>query len=110
MPPFVRVPQASVALLVRYRPRYYLIGETPAMTRADKTLEAMRANPYDWRIGSLEAVAKTHGVNVRKSGGSHPVFERPAIAEALSVPARRPIKPVYVRRSVVIDAVKASDG
>jgi antitoxin HicB len=35
------------------------------MTRADKTLEAMRANPRDWRIGSLEAVAAAFGVNVR---------------------------------------------
>ena len=80
------------------------------MTRADKTLEAMRVNPRDWRIGSLEAVAKAYGVNVRKSGGSHVVFEHPATAEALSVPARRPIKPVYVRRFVaLVDAVKASD-
>ena len=80
------------------------------MTRADKTLEAMRANPRNWRIGSLEAVAKAYGVNVRKSGGSHVVFEHPATAEALSVPARRPIKPVYVRRFVaLVDAVKASD-
>lgn len=49
------------------------------MTRADKTLEAMRANPRDWRIGSLEAVAAAFGVNARKRGGSHVVFEHPAI-------------------------------
>jgi antitoxin HicB len=30
----------------------------------------MRANPRDWRIGSLEAFAVAHGVNIRKSGGS----------------------------------------
>ena len=78
--------------------------------RADKTLEAMRANPRDWRIGSLEAVATAYGVNVRKPGSSHVVFEHPGIREALSVPAGRPIKPVYVRRFVaLIDAVKASD-
>src|SRR5271156_6228798 len=67
------------------------------MPRADKTLDRMRANPRDWRIASLEAVAAAHGVNVRKSGGSHVVFEHAAVADALSVPARRPIKPVYVR-------------
>jgi predicted RNA binding protein YcfA (HicA-like mRNA interferase family) len=79
------------------------------MPLADKTLDAMRANPRDWRIGSLEAVAAAHGVNVRRQGGSHVVFEHPGVAEAISVPARRPIKPVYVRRFVVfIEAVRGS--
>jgi hypothetical protein len=79
------------------------------MPRADKTLDAMRANLRDWRIGSLETVATAHGVNIRKSGGSHVVFEHPGVAEAVSVPARRPIKPVYVRRFVAfIEAVRAS--
>jgi hypothetical protein len=67
------------------------------MPRADKTLDRVRANPRDWRIASLEAVAAAHRVNIRKPGGSHVVFEHPAVAEAASVPARRPIKPVYVR-------------
>ena len=79
------------------------------MARADKTLDRMRANPRDWRIGRLEAVAAAHGINIRRSGGRHVVFEHPAVAEAVSVPARRPIKPVYIRRFVaLIDAVRAS--
>ena len=80
------------------------------MTRAGKTLEDMRANPRDWRIATLEAVAAAHGANVRKPGGSHVVFEHPALAEALTVPARRPIKPVYVRRFVQwIDTLRGDD-
>jgi len=80
------------------------------MPRADKTLDRMRANPRDWRIGRLEAVAAARGINVRKPGGSHVVFEHPAVSEAVSVPARRPIKPVYIRRFVaLIDAVRAAD-
>jgi hypothetical protein len=47
------------------------------MARGDKTLAAMRTNPRDWRIASLEAVAAAAGVNVRKSGGSHVVFGAP---------------------------------
>ncbi len=81
------------------------------MTRADKTLADLRANPRDWRITRLEAVAAAFGVNVRKPGGSHVVFEHPAVAEALSVPARRPIKPIYVRRFVrLIETVRGDDG
>ena len=81
------------------------------MTRADKTLADMRANPRDWRITRLEAVAAAFRVNVRKPSGSHVVFEHPAVAEALSVPARRPIKPIYVRRFVrLIETVRGDDG
>ena len=80
------------------------------MRRADKTVDRMRANPRDWRIERLEAVAAAFGVNIRKPGGSHVVFEHPAVAEAVSVPARRPIKPVYVRRFVaLIELVRASE-
>jgi hypothetical protein len=84
--------------------------EWSGMPRADKTLDAMRANPRDWRIEKLEAVAAAYGVNVRKSGGSHVVFEHPGVAEAVSGPARRPIKPIYVRRFVAfIEAVRVSN-
>jgi hypothetical protein len=73
----------------------------------DKTLAAMRINPCGWRIASLEAVAAAAGVNVRKSGGSHVVFLQPDMTEALSVPARRPIKPIYTQRFVrFIDSVR----
>jgi predicted RNA binding protein YcfA (HicA-like mRNA interferase family) len=69
----------------------------------------MRTNPRDWRIASLEAVAAAAGANVRKSSGSHVVFEHPDIAETLSVPARRPIKPICVQRFVrCIDAVQGA--
>jgi hypothetical protein len=80
------------------------------MARAEKTLDKMRGNPRDWRIDQLETVAATFGVRCRKPGGSHVVFEHPAVAEALSVPARRPIKPIYVTRFVrLIDAVRGND-
>ena len=80
------------------------------MARADKTLEAMRAKPRDWRIADLETIAAAFGMNVRKSGGSHVVFFHPGVPEALSVPARRPIKPVYIRRFVaLVDAVRGSE-
>jgi hypothetical protein len=80
------------------------------MGRAGKTLDAMRANPRDWRIAELESVAAAFGVNCRKPGGSHVVFEHAAVAEVLSVPAHRPIKPVYVRRFVaMMDAVRGED-
>jgi hypothetical protein len=80
------------------------------MARASKTLAAMRDNPRDWRIDALESVARAFGVNCRRPGGSHVVFEYPGVAEALSVPAKRPIKPIYVQRFVrFIDTVRGND-
>ena len=77
------------------------------MSRAAKSLEAMRANPRDWRIEDIEAVARAFGCNVRKSGGSHVYLTHEGTAVALSVPARRPIKPVYVKAFVaLIDDVR----
>ena len=43
--------------------------------KADKTLDKMRTNPRDWRIDDLEAVAKRHGLTVRKPSGSHVIFK-----------------------------------
>ena len=67
-----------------------------------KLLEAMRRNPRDWQIGQLVTVAVQFGLECRNHGGSHHVFSHPALFEALSVPAHRPIKPVYVRRFVAL--------
>lgn len=47
-------------------------------------------------------VARAYEVNVRQGRGSHVVFEHPSLVRALAVPARRPIKPVYVRRFVAL--------
>ena len=69
------------------------------MTRAAKMLAEMKANPLDWRIDSLKSVADALGLDYRQPGGSHVIFRHPNGA-MLSVPARRPIKPVYVRRFV----------
>ena len=66
------------------------------MSKAEKTLEAMRANPRDWRMDSLETVARRYGITVRKTGGSHFVFMHADSDLAVTIPSRRPIKPVYV--------------
>ena len=61
-------------------------------------LVRMRENPRDWRIEDLEVLALHFALSVRKPGGSHVIFFHSQLPEMLSVPARRPIKPVYVRR------------
>ena len=66
------------------------------MGNAAKILAGMRANPRDWRIGDLKTVAAKYGVAHRQQGTSHVTFRyvgKPLVV----VPARRPIKPVYIR-------------
>lgn len=79
------------------------------MPKTHKLLEKMRRNPQDWRIDELETVAKYYGINVRKSGGSHVIFDHPQWIELLSVPARRPIKPIYVKKLVTLIDVLGGD-
>ncbi len=66
----------------------------------DKTLSKMRSNPRDWRIEQLETIARHYDIAVRKTGGSHVVFDHPDWIELLCVPAKRPIKPIYVKKFV----------
>jgi hypothetical protein len=69
----------------------------------------MRSNPLDWRIEQLQTVARMAGAAIRCEGGSHHVFSHSAVPDIVSVPAHRPIKPVYVRQFVaLIDKIKES--
>ncbi|WP_129127589.1 type II toxin-antitoxin system HicA family toxin [Geomonas oryzae] len=72
------------------------------MGTAEKQLERMRHNPRDWRIETLVAVATRYGVEIRNHGGSHHVFSFPGIELAVTIPAHRPIKPIYVRQLVAL--------
>jgi predicted RNA binding protein YcfA (HicA-like mRNA interferase family) len=77
------------------------------MSKAERILEKMRRNPRDWRIESLEVVARRFGIVVRRRGGSHVVFSHPGSRIVVTVPAHRPIKPVYVRQLIgLIDDIE----
>lgn len=66
------------------------------MTKADKMIARMRSNPRDWRIEDLKALADRHGIDYRQPGTSHVTFSYPGLPP-LSVPAHKPIKPVYIQ-------------
>ncbi|MDN5849462.1 MAG: type II toxin-antitoxin system HicA family toxin [Nitrococcus sp.] len=72
------------------------------MSKAEKLLARMRANPSDWRIEDLEAVARRFGIEVRKTGGSHFVFLHPDAELAVTVPFKRPIKAIYVTQFLAL--------
>lgn len=86
--------------------RYY--AQYHPMTKAGKLVERMRSRPRDWRMESLEVVARHYGITVRKTGGSHFVFLHAQSEIAVSIPFRRPIKPIYVSQFLaLIDDIEA---
>ena len=82
------------------------------MSKADKLLDRMRRNPAgDWTIQDVQTLCKGLGwVCLPPSGGgSHWKVEIPGSEAILTIPAKRPIKPVYIRK--LMDYAKgSSDG
>ena len=76
-----------------------------------KRLEEMRNNPRgDWRIEDVEAVCREYGVLCApaRGGGSHYKVAHSQMTGKLTIPYKRPIKPVYIRKLVAfIDALVA---
>lgn len=63
-----------------------------------KTIERMRANPKaDWQMVDVEKACREAGVECRKpANGSHYRIGNKQDGGRLTIPARRPIKPVYI--------------
>lgn len=67
-------------------------------------LDQMRRNPQgDWTINDIERVCAEHGVSCKPptGGGSHYKVAHPRIRHIQTIPFKRPIKPVYIRRLVL---------
>ena len=57
----------------------------------------------------IAGVAEENFIEWRRPGrgGSHVIFSAPNVREIVSVPAKRPIKPVYIKHFIaLIDAVR----
>jgi hypothetical protein len=71
---------------------------------ADDLLEQMKRNPQgDWTIKDVETVCAQHdrvSCKPPTGGGSHYKVSHPGIDHIQTIPFKRPIKPVYIRRLV----------
>ena len=74
----------------------------------EKLLEQMRSNPRDWRIEDVARVCAAFGVGCAKPrSGSHYKIKHDSVPAILTIPANRPIKPVYIRELVrFVDTVR----
>jgi len=61
----------------------------------------MRNNPDGWRIEDLQAIARRFEMDWRHDGTSHCVFIT-ASGKTLPVPAKKPIKPIYIKKFLLL--------
>lgn len=78
--------------------------------RGRKLLDQMRKNPRgDWTIGDIERVCKQLGISCEPpTRGSHHKVSSEHVDGILMVPARKPIKPCYIRDFVGLVTVHMS--
>lgn len=70
------------------------------MSKHEKLLDKMRCNPRDWRIDDIKTIANRYGISFHQPGTSHVTF-RFANKMKITIPAHKPIKPVYIRQFIV---------
>jgi hypothetical protein len=68
------------------------------VVKGAKLLEKMKANPLDWQISDVATLCAAFSVEcTAPRGGSHYKIKHTGVVEILTIPSRRPIKPVYIR-------------
>ena len=76
-----------------------------------QTLELMRQNPAgDWTLADIVKVAEAFGSQCSppRGGGSHYRIVHSQLVAKLTIPYKRPVKPVYIRHFVAwIDVLRA---
>ena len=69
------------------------------MGKVEKILKKMRQNPKgDWVIHDIQVIASHFGLLLcsPKGGSSHVKVKHPESGKSMIIPAKRPIKPVYI--------------
>jgi hypothetical protein len=72
----------------------------------------MRSNPRgDWGIDDVQAICDAFGIRCSPpSRGGHYKVSHPASEEILTIPASRPLRPVYIKKLVaLVDLVLSSN-
>jgi hypothetical protein len=73
------------------------------MSGAQKLFDQMAQNPKgDWSISDIQMVCRDNNLTCEppSGGGSHWKISSPELDDILTVPVRRPIKPIYIKAFV----------
>lgn len=87
-----------------------IIANRWSVARGEKLLERMRTSPRDWRIEDVKTLCAAFEIDLdRPPGGSHYGVSDPTQERHVTIPFRRPIKPIYIRKLVrFVEAVRAA--
>lgn len=67
------------------------------MSKIEKLIASMKQHPKgDWLIDDLKRVAQRFEIEFRQPGNSHVTF-RTLSGQKLTIPAHKPIKPIYIK-------------
>lgn len=79
------------------------------MSKYEKLISKMRNNPRDWKIEDVKGIADRFGIEYRQPGTSHVTF-RVKTGEKVTIPAHKPIKPIYIKLFIaLIDGLGGND-
>ncbi len=79
------------------------------MSKLEKLVEKMRNNSCDWRIEDIKRLADQYNINYLQPGTSHVTFRYKDMTK-LTIPAHRPIKPIYIKKFLeFLDLVEANN-
>lgn len=79
------------------------------MSNVKRLLARMRQNPRDWRIQDIKTVANGFGIEYRQPGTSHVTFSASGCVP-VTIPAHKPIAPIYIKRFVALVDALEGDG
>lgn len=72
------------------------------MSKFKKLMLSLKSNPKgDWKIEDLKRIAHKLDIDYRQPGTSHVTFRFPS-GDKLTVPAHKPIKPIYIKMFIEI--------
>ena len=78
-------------------------GEKAASLPIQVIDPAYASLPADWTMADIERLCRSHGLTATAPlRGSHYKIRHSSSAAVLTIPARRPIKPVYIRALVAL--------
>jgi predicted RNA binding protein YcfA (HicA-like mRNA interferase family) len=68
------------------------------MSKLDKLIQKLKNNPRDVKIETVQKIADNYGLQYSWGKGDHMNIKHPELDYILTVPAHRPIKPIYIKK------------
>ena len=80
------------------------------MSKIDKLIAKLRNNPRDTNIAMLTKILDKFGLEYVWGKGDHLNVKHPTVDYILTIPAHKPIKPIYIIKLLnMIDEIQGED-